>query len=47
MPRRSPGSVRTALEGKRVDDDGVDSKKLRAYQGGAQEAGSSNGAGCT
>ena len=41
-----PLSVRTAPEGKRVDD-GVASKKLRASQGGAQEAGGSNSAGCT
>ena len=47
MPRRSPRSVRTAPEGKRVDHDGMHSKKLRASQGGAQEAGGSNGAGCT
>ena len=46
MPRRSPRSVRTAPEGKCVDD-GVDSKKLRASQGKAQEAGGSNSAGCT
>ena len=39
-------SVRTAPERKRVDDS-VDSKKLRASQGGAQEAGGSNSAGCT
>ena len=41
----SPG-FKDHPEGKLVDH-GVDSKKLRASQGGAQEAGGSNSAGCT